>query len=111
MTFSTYLKIYVYICASSYSYEIVSSFSQSFLEAAYSEPVEYFILPSLGQVNSKIPLTTLFQVNENKAKNPWLLHSILVLADGHPRNMLQITFTIFPILTRNPLVFPFIVTV
>ena len=33
-----------------------------------------------------IPLVLLLQVNENASRNLWLLHSLLVLADGHPCN-------------------------
>lgn len=63
---------------------IVGSFSREFLEPAYSEPVANFILPSLRQQNHKIPLFNLLHSNENSSHNPWLLHSVLVLADGHP---------------------------
>ncbi|XP_046457732.1 ubiquitin-protein ligase E3C-like isoform X1 [Daphnia pulex] len=63
---------------------VVASFSREFLEPAYSEPITNFILPSLRQNNNKIPLLCLLQNNEACARNPWLLHSILVLADGHP---------------------------
>ena len=34
----------------------------------------------------KVPLVLLLQVNENASRNLWLLHSLLVLADGHPCN-------------------------
>jgi hypothetical protein len=71
---------------SNYVRTIAASFSKSFLEAPYSEPVAYFILPSLGRNMEKIPLVLLLQVNENASRNPWLLHSLLVLADGHPCN-------------------------
>ena len=66
-----------------FSNTIVTSFSREFLEPAYSEPIIHFILPCLKQNNNKIPLSSLLQNNETCLRNPWLLHSILVLADGH----------------------------
>jgi hypothetical protein len=54
----------------------------------------------LRQNNNKIPLLCLLQNNEACARNPWLLHSILVLADGHPGN-LRIQLTILDSLSTN----------
>ena len=54
---------------------------------------------------AKIPLVLLLQVNENASRNLWLLHSLLVLADGHPCNVQNkfifcdkiVTFTFFSV--------------
>lgn len=69
---------------STYNERIVASFSQAFLEIPYSEPVAFFILPSLGKNSQKLPLSTLLQVNKNTTQNLWLLHSLLILAEGNP---------------------------
>ncbi|XP_057365077.1 ubiquitin-protein ligase E3C-like [Daphnia carinata] len=63
---------------------IVKSFRQEFLEPAYSEPIINFILPCLTLNNHKIPLLCMLENNEICGKNPWLFHSMLVLAERHP---------------------------
>lgn len=62
----------------------MSSFSREFLEPAYTDPISNFILPCLMKDNCKIPLMCLLQNYGTSVKNPWHLHSILVLAEGHP---------------------------
>ena len=73
-----------------YSTFIVSSFKKEFLQMAYTDAIANFILPSLRLNNCKIPMSALLQVDDSTASNPWLFHSILVLADGHPGKQLPI---------------------
>jgi len=67
-----------------YSTYTVSSFKKEFLQVAYTEPIANFILPCLRMNNYQIPISALLKVDDTTASNPWLFHSILVLADGHP---------------------------
>lgn len=80
---------------SSFRNTIVKSFRQEFLEPAYSEPIINFILPCLTQNNYKIPLLCMLENNEVCGRNPWLLHSVLVLADRHPGNLYWVRVKIF----------------
>ena len=86
------MKLIVLYSTSTYT---VSSFKKEFLQVAYTEPIANFILPCLRMNNYQIPISALLKVDDTTASNPWLFHSILVLADGHPGKQNYIFSTIF----------------
>lgn len=102
------------ITVPNYNDMVMSSFAMSFLCAAYTEPIEKFVLPAICQDLTKFPYLALVQslcdkekfTNAKLVNNTWLLHAMVMLEpEGFVEELKKLNDERLP---HNPLVLSYI---